>query len=182
MAIVFACPCGKQFSVDDSKAGKRGRCSACGQEIVIPVSDPVIIPIEDEPIAVVVDSIEPSPPPLPPSVVSPVSSSTVKTDAALRDRSSARPPVEPWYYGFLTFIGYIFVIVGIGQMLLWLFIITIILVAAEDAVADKAAPVSLAFAIGSTVSLVTLVFFGGVILLAVDAGRNLRAIRWRGLD
>ncbi len=34
--ITFYCPCGKLYSVDAKKAGRRGKCSNCGLELVIP--------------------------------------------------------------------------------------------------------------------------------------------------
>lgn len=36
MAIQFSCSCGKQFCVRDDYAGKRARCSVCGQELTVP--------------------------------------------------------------------------------------------------------------------------------------------------
>jgi hypothetical protein len=37
MKIAFACQsCGKRYEVDSSKAGRRGRCAGCGQEMTVP--------------------------------------------------------------------------------------------------------------------------------------------------
>ncbi len=36
MAVTFTCECGKKFSVNDKLAGKRGKCKACGQTLIIP--------------------------------------------------------------------------------------------------------------------------------------------------
>src|SRR5262249_35616150 len=36
MPIRFACPCGKAFQTQDEHAGKRTKCPACGQVLVIP--------------------------------------------------------------------------------------------------------------------------------------------------
>lgn len=38
MAILFTCQCGRTLSIDDSKAGKKGRCTACGAVLRIPDS------------------------------------------------------------------------------------------------------------------------------------------------
>ncbi len=38
MVIHFACQCGRQLSIDESKAGRRARCPACGAELRIPNS------------------------------------------------------------------------------------------------------------------------------------------------
>src|SRR5690348_9992307 len=38
MAISFACSCGKSFRAKDELAGKRTKCPACGQVLVIPSS------------------------------------------------------------------------------------------------------------------------------------------------
>lgn len=45
--IGFSCPhCGKQFNVDVKLAGKRGNCSQCGNEMVVP-TPPAIFPKKD---------------------------------------------------------------------------------------------------------------------------------------
>ncbi len=38
MAISFSCSCGRAFTVDDSRAGNRGRCPECGGMFKVPVS------------------------------------------------------------------------------------------------------------------------------------------------
>lgn len=37
MSIVFSCECGKMFSVKDELAGQRGKCTACGSVITVPL-------------------------------------------------------------------------------------------------------------------------------------------------
>lgn len=37
--IRFSCKCGKQVSVDEKYAGKRGKCPLCGEIVIIPLSD-----------------------------------------------------------------------------------------------------------------------------------------------
>jgi hypothetical protein len=41
MAIHFSCECGRPLSIDDSKAGKKGRCPACGAVLKIPDLPPI---------------------------------------------------------------------------------------------------------------------------------------------
>ncbi|MGE3805237.1 MAG: PrsW family glutamic-type intramembrane protease [Gemmataceae bacterium] len=40
MPISFACTCGKQFRVGDELAGKKTRCPACQQPLVVPIPEP----------------------------------------------------------------------------------------------------------------------------------------------
>jgi hypothetical protein len=47
MPIEFACECGKKFKVADEYAGKRSKCTACGQPVVVPMPAPV--PSADSP-------------------------------------------------------------------------------------------------------------------------------------
>lgn len=47
MPISFACGCGKTFTVADQYAGKRTKCTACGQPVVVPTPAPT--PAADEP-------------------------------------------------------------------------------------------------------------------------------------
>ena len=55
MTIAFACPsCGRSHEVDDSRAGRKGRCQGCGEVMTVPDA-----PESDEPYALA-DS-EPSP-------------------------------------------------------------------------------------------------------------------------
>ncbi len=50
MSIQFTCPCGKSFRVPDDAAGKRGKCSQCGNIIVVPQPEPEAEPEPDEPL------------------------------------------------------------------------------------------------------------------------------------
>ena len=43
--IRFQCDCGKAFNVPDEQAGKRGKCSACGNMMRIPGGPPLAKPI-----------------------------------------------------------------------------------------------------------------------------------------
>jgi hypothetical protein len=50
MPLTLACPsCGKQFTVPDSAAGKRGRCPSCSTELQIPGIPPPEAPPEPSP-------------------------------------------------------------------------------------------------------------------------------------
>jgi hypothetical protein len=48
MLIAFSCPCGKQFQVADSYAGKRTKCTGCGGPLTVPNPPPPPEPEEDE--------------------------------------------------------------------------------------------------------------------------------------
>src|SRR5690349_19123250 len=41
MAIEFSCRCGSRFRVEEETAGKRARCKACGQYVIIPAASAV---------------------------------------------------------------------------------------------------------------------------------------------
>ncbi len=50
MPVEFACRCGKRFSLDDSMAGKKGRCAACGAIVEAPTrADPPASSRRDRP-------------------------------------------------------------------------------------------------------------------------------------
>ena len=36
MAIVVRCECGKELRTSDENAGRRGRCTTCGRELIVP--------------------------------------------------------------------------------------------------------------------------------------------------
>ncbi len=42
MTILVGCACGKQFSVKDELAGKRGKCPTCGQALTVPPAAPPV--------------------------------------------------------------------------------------------------------------------------------------------
>lgn len=51
--IVVRCQCGKQYTVPDDRAGKRGRCAVCQAVFVAPT--PLVVPIAPIPTASVLD-------------------------------------------------------------------------------------------------------------------------------
>jgi hypothetical protein len=67
MAIEFACRCGSRFRVDDEMAGKRAKCKACQQYVIIPPAS-TVAPV-GQPAAVGSQTPPPFPPPPPPPPV-----------------------------------------------------------------------------------------------------------------
>lgn len=64
MPIEFACACGKQFKVADEYAGKRSKCTACGQPVVVPTPPPpaaVEESAEDAAMRALLEDSEPEP-------------------------------------------------------------------------------------------------------------------------
>src|SRR5438874_7266529 len=82
MAIEFACQCGSRFRVDDEMAGKRARCKACRQYVIIPAAS-TSAPVRQPAIAAPWAASHPSAPPPPPPPISTV----------------AAPPSDPWMDG-----------------------------------------------------------------------------------
>jgi hypothetical protein len=48
MSLSVPCTCGKTYQVDDSFAGKRVKCKACGSSLVVPQKQPAPVPDDDE--------------------------------------------------------------------------------------------------------------------------------------
>ena len=65
MPIEFACACGKAFKVADEYAGKRSKCTACGQPVLVPQPQPAAVEEADEDAAVraLLDGDDPEPAP-----------------------------------------------------------------------------------------------------------------------
>jgi hypothetical protein len=63
MPIEFACPCGKAFKVADEYAGKRSKCTACGQPVVVPTPPAPEESAEDAALRALTegDDLEPAP-------------------------------------------------------------------------------------------------------------------------
>lgn len=107
----------------------------------------------------------------------------------LAKRATWRPPAdrapgEPWFYGFLD--GYAKVVVALGLLQFLAVGALVLLGLASSSGTDVGRPgsawagLAAIFALGlpSLGILIGCLFFGGMILLAVDAGRTLRAIRF----
>lgn len=66
MPIEFACECGKAFKVADEYAGKRSKCTACGQPVVVPSPSPPAVAeesAEDAAMRALLDGDDPEPAP-----------------------------------------------------------------------------------------------------------------------
>jgi len=158
MAIEITCTCGRILNAPDSAIGKKGRCKGCGKviDIVTPpepekqnrVPD-LGIQMEDEDVPVD-PRLAPPPPP------------------------SVKIPPEPFYYGFLVFYAYTCITLGIVQFVVFLGLAV---------VAAQYADYGQSVVLGSTVLWSLGVMLGVVlvscpVLLAVDAARNVRAMRY----
>lgn len=63
MPIEFACECGKAFKVADEFAGKRSKCPACGQPVVVPTPPPTEESAEDAALRALTEGDDPEPAP-----------------------------------------------------------------------------------------------------------------------
>lgn len=80
--IAFACnSCGKQYEVDSSRAGKRGRCKGCGQMMTVPAPQPDPFDTDEGPTEYSLED-------LPPEEAPPEPSSFVRTS----DDTDGRTP------------------------------------------------------------------------------------------
>lgn len=175
MPITVHCSCGKAISVPDSYAGRTGTCRGCGAPIMVPASNDAV-----EAFLIPEDDMMPvSRPPSPPSPIHvviaddpvPISTGTL----------AYQIPGEPWYYKFLTVYASVLFWIGLIQFITTVLVIGLTLVllpSANDRLERMRITVFLAPVF---ISLGVLIFFwlcSAPILLAVDAARNLRAIRW----
>jgi len=48
MSLTVQCTCGKTYQVDESLAGKRVKCKACGSALVVPQKQPAPVPADDD--------------------------------------------------------------------------------------------------------------------------------------
>lgn len=97
MAISFDCShCQAHFSVADSLAGRKAKCTRCGQAIQIPkpavkLDDDGLIALADEPAAEARHTVAPPPPPFPTAA----SDRKGKAKSARPRPARASPPVPP---------------------------------------------------------------------------------------
>ena len=172
MAIPVTCG-GCSFSTDvpDRFAGRRGRCKRCGGPIAVPVVDggeDVTDP--GEPILLVQVHEEDELVPGGPAVRAPAPSLT----------AGLVPPMasEPLYYRFLYGYGCVQFYGGLATWVIWS-TKTILELRRELSGRDllDALPFALLW---PGLFLVGSLFFGGMVLMAVDSARTLRVIRLQG--
>jgi hypothetical protein len=158
MSITFACDCGRTINAPDTAAGKRARCPGCGDLVKVPIAD------DQDAVAMAMADASQSPP-LAPAASGPA-------------RSHYVPP-EPWYYSFLAFVAWIWTVLGVGQFLLVLFVFvgggTVGVGPQRGDIAMALAPLLMI----SGGAMIGMLLSAGLVLLAVDAARNLRALRWK---
>jgi hypothetical protein len=152
VAIVFACSCGRQITVNDSAAGKRVRCKVCDAVLTIPPAGgaPVVTGDPDD-----------LPGPTPGMAVS-----RAPVPAAYDD--------EPWYYTALTLLTGSVAVISIG-----VFVVIVLLAKVPSISSDEAANAAnqawawsiLTPCLASAVSA-TIVWLA--CLVGVDAARQLR--------
>lgn len=200
MTIEVTCQCGRVLKAPESAAGKKGRCRACGAPIQIPdaaitlevpdgnghalapVSASTAIPLvaladDDQPV-----SAPPIAIPLASRATSPMPSdlpvSVIDTDEEEEEEAN-RIPRSPWFYGILEAYAIVSLALGVGQ-----FVLVLLLGGISVALSStKYAPLSLAFTLmtglWSFASMVALVIPSAMILLTLDAAKNLRRIRYK---
>lgn len=167
--IEITCQCGRMLKAPDSAIGKKGRCKGCGSEVEIlpPVVDEPET-VDDEPMPDLAINVDEEDAPLDPKVGPPVP----KPNPAM--------PPEPWFYGFLD--GYAKLCVGLAVVQFLLVLCGAVIGILTTMSENQRIPL-----VAGTVVLVSLAWMLGIILvscpilLAVDAARNLRAMRFGGL-
>jgi hypothetical protein len=186
MTIEVACQCGRTLKFPESGAGRKGRCKACGAAFRIP--DPVNAIAEPDPGSATPDdnflsnfTSDDERGPFDVSRIVPdddekVVARPAATAAPQPPRVSAGP--EPWYYGFL-------VVYATGTMALGLTVCGLIMAfgfhmafAAVGKEETKLVPYGLAIGAIGAACVVPVLLASAPIFLAVDAARNLRAIRY----
>jgi tRNA G26 N,N-dimethylase Trm1 len=161
--ITFSCfGCGKEFRVEDQYAGKRTKCPKCGGSLEVPPGIDLIELVDEEVEQTAQPEVE--------------FADALKIHAQQKAREfkkaaeQARLDHEPWYYGFLAFCSKAAMILDtLG---------TVVLTVLAFAYSNEKMPVARGIVltwlwIQWVASVFTLSFF----LLAVDAARNLRAMR-----
>ena len=202
MTIDVTCQCGRVLHAPPSAAGKKGRCKACGASITIP--PPVEDPDDDSALFALADPNQdnagepPSPdaffaaiaektpedvgpPPLPPIVVNPPQAQPSRNSDPTPD---PKAPPEPWYYIFL--VGYATWTMGLGLLACGgLFFVGLILLlsvlsanAPPDQATDPKTYVGLTLMGFGVAGIVPVLLATAPVLLAVDAARHIRAMRY----
>src|SRR5262245_49998693 len=101
MAVVFSCPCGQQYSVDESLVGSARRCKKCGGTMVVPKAGSKTVDDfeigEDD----VRTAVAPGKPPVVMSVAAGKPPAVVSADEASEaDADDAAAP--SWFQGYVT--------------------------------------------------------------------------------
>jgi hypothetical protein len=184
VSITFACDCGRTVNAPDTAAGKRARCPGCGDLIKVPdADDPKAVAAAMATASQAAPSAPPMPPRQPQTVSAPTTASMAPAAAPVASSvphwaAPAMPP-EPWYYGLLAFIAGVWTVLGVGQFLLVLFVFvgggTVGVGPERGEVAMAVIPLVMM----SGGAMIGMLLSAGLVLLAVDAARNVRAIRWK---
>jgi DNA-directed RNA polymerase subunit RPC12/RpoP len=193
MAISFACDCGRKLRAKDEHSGKKVKCPDCGATITIPAVEPLPvlaaplvnqggpahwtapIAVEEEPPAVLasvkVDDEDvgwtavPVMAPTPISVPRPVSPTSI--------------PDEPWYYRFLEFYARVVMSIAVIQAACMFLAYFIMDSMSKDTKSEVSSPSFFWTVVIPCMGMLAALLFSAPILLAVDAARNLRAMRWK---
>jgi hypothetical protein len=192
MAIEVTCQCGRVLKAPEQFAGRRGRCKGCGATLSIPKPGPAPAPAPVEE-----DWPDFDPAPADDAVVATVIGA-IETEAEEEDgddepsargapltHAAVKPPPEPWYYGFLVTVAHWTMGIGLaGCAAVGLVGVAEILVAIAPGVegAPTGSWLRLAVGVGTialgAASVVPVLLASAPVLLAVDAARNLRSMRY----
>lgn len=189
MTLEVVCTCGRTLKAPASAAGRKGRCKGCGAVLTIPIPnasyevEPSYAPAEG---AVKRENADDSEayhpvtvfPTAPVAAVSPPPT-VVKIAATNPDSDSHVPilvPPEPWYYRFLELFAQIIMVFGLLAPGL-LCAVGVFVLFFDDRAAKDSVPTGLIFLGAGAAAAVPVLLVSAPILLAVDAARNLRAIR-----
>jgi hypothetical protein len=194
--IEVACQCGRTTKAPIQYAGRRGRCRGCGAVVQIPERPaPKPEPLDDElwgEIKVEVDDDDRNAYDVmvgaPISEV-PLSAKDGGVAAVLNGQkglsfspASLPVPKEPWYYRFIdVYAKVILYVSGGGCILAFAAGLVFMLISivrwsrGDSGIPVLSAMFVMAWAVGALVAVLSVV---SPILLAVDAARNLRAIRY----
>lgn len=197
MTIDVTCHCGKVLKVDPRHAGKKGRCKSCGATLLIPdlaaaaVPDapPLIEPLvvdeaealndaftglstDEDGVLDDVSRVAPLPPLPPPPPIVPTATASPKP-------ASAQVPAEPWYYDFLTAMAMIILAIGVGTGGLLIVLSVLGFLLAPPEYRPRTAGGFVGLGISAAICVFSSLLTSAPILLAVDAARNLRAIRYQ---
>jgi hypothetical protein len=183
MPIPVSCPCGFSAEVPDTFVGRSVKCRRCGERVT--VSSPVPAWPDAEPdVAQVIPELDVDGVDFPTVDVNgtgaendrPASPASSEAHAARADASWPRRELgtEPWYYGFLVGYAVFIACSGCALGIIWL----LLSVAAYAGSDPKPPPLVLAAAAAPGVAAILgALLIAAPILLAVDAARNLRALR-----